>query len=54
MYATCHTEGCTNQGIPIEVPADIDTLVCGVCSEPITDVTDTAPTLPEVLPSWLD
>lgn len=53
MYATCHTEGCTNQGIPIKVPDDIDTIVCGVCSQTITDVTTEPTALPEEIPPWL-
>lgn len=52
MHATCHTSGCENQGIPIRIPEDADTVVCGVCSQPITDVTDTPTELPEELPPW--
>jgi hypothetical protein len=47
---TCHTEGCENVDLPIEVPPltfhDPDTgeyvaatVVCGVCGNPITDNT---------------
>lgn len=41
--ATCHTEGCVNQGL--EVPLDfipegeeIAAVVCGACGQTITDV----------------
>lgn len=33
---TCHTEGCDNAGIPIDILA-AEHVVCGVCSQPITD-----------------
>jgi hypothetical protein len=46
---TCHTEGCDNAGIPLEVTltytdetGEVQTVagvVCGVCGNPITDVT---------------
>jgi len=54
MYATCHTNGCANQGAPIRVPDGAETVLCGVCTQPITDVTDTPTALPEELPPWLD
>jgi hypothetical protein len=54
---TCHTDGCDNNGVPIEMTlswteTDIDGqlvqhtvsgVVCGVCGQPITDI---APPLP--------
>ena len=53
MYATCHTEGCTNAGIPLDVGDLTHTdddgnthtmgVSCGPCGQPITDVSDTAP-----------
>lgn len=52
MHATCHTPGCENQGTPIRVPADAGTVVCGVCSQSIADVTTEPNPLPEELPSW--
>lgn len=38
---TCHTEDCANAGIPIalDVPETVDAYACGVCGQPITDVT---------------
>lgn len=39
---TCHTVGCSNEGIPIEVPYDEtppDSYFCGVCGQEITDIT---------------
>lgn len=48
--ATCHTEGCGNAGVPLEVTTTMvdeatgDTIhigvVCGVCNQPITDVVE--------------
>jgi hypothetical protein len=42
----CHTEGCENNGVPIEMDiTDPDTglppsaVACGACMQPITDVT---------------
>lgn len=45
---TCHTEGCGNAGVAIELarPVDDETgqpldpwvIICGVCGQPITDV----------------
>lgn len=52
MYATCETPGCSNAGIALEVPPDIDVL-CGVCGNPITKISDTAPTPPTEVPEWL-
>jgi hypothetical protein len=39
--ATCHTEGCGNAGIEIPVALEEPDMavVCGVCSQPITDLT---------------
>lgn len=39
VVITCHTRGCENDGIPIELQAPEDsTFVCGPCEQPITDV----------------
>ena len=54
MFATCHTEGCGNQGIPIQIPDDAGTVQCGVCQEWITDLSATPPELPTEVPSWLE
>ena len=45
---TCHTEGCANADIPIHLDLtyrdetnmvrQITHVVCGVCSQPITDI----------------
>lgn len=35
---TCHTPGCGNADIPIQLDVDADAYACGVCGEPITDV----------------
>lgn len=41
FIATCHTEGCENAGIGIAVSADAANpiVVCGPCSQTITDIT---------------
>jgi hypothetical protein len=46
---TCKTEGCGNEGIPLSVNLSfvdddgetqyVDAVMCGVCGQPITDVT---------------
>lgn len=54
MYATCHTPTCENQGVPILVPEDAETVVCGPCGQPITDLSTTPPELPTEVPSWLE
>ena len=50
MIATCHTEGCGNADVPIDVGSLTytddegtvweSTVSCGVCGQPITDLTD--------------
>lgn len=37
---TCETDGCGNAGhaIPITAPADNPYVVCGVCSQPISNI----------------
>ena len=54
MYAICHTEGCGNAGIGMQVPDDAEAVVCGPCGQPITDLTDTPLELPTEVPSWLE
>jgi hypothetical protein len=53
---TCHTEGCINDGLPIEMEltyqyedengntqtGTVGTVVCGPCGQPITDISDGA------------
>jgi hypothetical protein len=36
----CHTEGCENFDIVIEIPSydEVPTVICGACSQSITDV----------------
>jgi len=52
--ATCHTDGCVNNGIPLDVITsftDPDTgetvtvggVVCGPCGQPITDIREGTP-----------
>jgi hypothetical protein len=46
---TCHTEECSNRDIPIEldlvlvdeegVASQVTDVICGVCGQPINDVT---------------
>ena len=47
--ATCHTPDCGNNGVPIPVQWDDawgpgPNVSCGVCGQPITDVTPTEAT----------
>lgn len=39
--ATCHTEDCGNAeiAIPVRLVDENTTVTCGVCGQPITDVT---------------
>lgn len=40
ITVTCHTEGCDNKDVDLElsVPDEPDpAVICGVCSQPITD-----------------
>lgn len=48
---TCHSPGCGNDGIPIElslasadpetgVPIEVSVVMCGGCGEQITDIAD--------------
>ena len=53
MYATCETADCGNLGVPIRLPADAGTVICGVCGVPITNITDIKPTEGTVLPEWI-
>lgn len=60
-WATCHVEDCENAGIPIDV-GDLTyvddeigethtmTVFCGVCSQVITDTSETQPVIPEPEP----
>lgn len=50
-WATCTTPGCGNEGAPIEVQPDLS-VVCGVCLNPITDLTDTPPEPIQEMPTW--
>ena len=34
---TCHTDGCENNGIGIEIIDPADTVICGACGVEITD-----------------
>jgi len=47
---TCHTDGCANAEIAIDLPTtyedeetgetrSVDAVICGVCGQPIEDVT---------------
>lgn len=52
MIVTCHTPDCGNADVALDMTmtdpdtGDVivpDSYVCGVCGQPITDVTDAAP-----------
>lgn len=53
MYATCETEGCGNAYIPVALPPDYGTVICGPCGNQVTDITDIKPTEGTVLPEWI-
>jgi hypothetical protein len=50
---TCHTDGCENNGIPIEMlltyeddagnTLRVDSVVCGACGQTITDIVESEP-----------
>ena len=52
MYATCETPDCWNEMKPLEVPADA-TVICGVCGQEVTNITDIKPEEGTVLPQWI-
>ena len=53
-WLTCHVSGCGNSEIPIRMkyPEDVDALICGVCSQPITDVAEGPPEEVTEMPKW--
>lgn len=53
MFATCETPGCGNMAAPIPIPAEAVTVICGVCGNPITDLTTTPPEPVTEVPEWL-
>lgn len=54
-WVTCETPACTSSGAPIRMqyPEDVTAVVCGVCGNQITNITDTAPETPTEVPQWL-
>lgn len=52
MYATCETTGCGNAWQPVPVPPDM-TVICGVCGQEVTNITDIKPEEGTVLPEWI-
>lgn len=53
-WATCLTENCGNQGASIHIlTPDGGDVQCGVCGNPITDITDIKPDEGQVLPEWI-
>ena len=40
---TCHTKGCSNDGIGIEVINPEPTVICGGCGQEITDKVEVVP-----------
>ena len=53
MYATCETGGCGNAYIPVTLPPDYGTVICGPCGVPVTNITDIKPEEGTVLPQWI-
>lgn len=56
-FATCGTNGCGNEGRQIQVsalaPPATPNVVCGVCGNPIGDITGTPPSTSTEVPTWL-
>ena len=52
MFATCETVGCSNAWAPIRVSGEW-LVLCGVCGNQITNITDIEPTEGTVLPEWI-
>jgi hypothetical protein len=52
MIVTCHTQGCSNAGAPIDLtelfaaPDPPEIVVCGVCGQAISDLIDPAELAP--------
>lgn len=40
---TCHTKGCENENIGIEIVDPADTVLCGPCGVEITDKVEVVP-----------
>lgn len=40
---TCHTVGCENENISIEIVDPANTVICGVCGVEITDKVEVVP-----------
>lgn len=53
MYVTCTTSNCVNAFTAIEVPEGVDSVACGPCGNPVTDITDIKPTEGRELPAWI-
>ena len=51
MFATCETVGCRNAWAPIRVSGEWIVL-CGVCGNQITNITDIEVDEGQVLPEW--
>ena len=52
MYATCETPDCGNAWIPVTVSGEF-LVICGVCGNPVTNITDIKPEEGTVLPQWI-
>ena len=42
-----------NAYIPIPLPEDYGTVICGPCGNPVTNITDIKPAEGTVLPQWI-
>ena len=52
MYAICDTSGCGNFQVPVPLPAEHGTVVCGPCGVPVTRLEENAPAEPKEMPTW--
>ena len=52
LYATCETTDCPSAWQPAQVVGDV-TVMCGVCGNQITNITNIKPDEGTVLPEWI-
>ena len=52
MFASCETTDCPSAWQPVHVVGDV-TVMCGVCGNQITNITEIKPEEGTVLPQWI-
>ena len=53
VWGTCLTAGCESYGLPVYVKELYGALVCSVCGQEVTNITDIKPEEGTVLPQWI-